>query len=150
MKIRFLIALAAVVFLAIGFGFSSNFQTAESARVINRGGKCAIPAFPAAYRQSKAVFVGEVVGEEKRGDTRYFDFKVEKYWKGKSAGRIEIAVAETTRYQAWFKKGGKYLVYATGDRDLDGALYVGRCSRSRDADDAAEDLQKLGKGKSPR
>jgi hypothetical protein len=147
MKIRFVIAFAAV-FSAIGVGFSSNFQTAESASRVKFGGKCAIPAFRSAYSQSKAVFVGEVVGEEKSGDTRIFDFKVEKYWKGTKSARLKIMVYETARYQAWFKKGGKYLIYATAGTD--GELYVGRCSRSRDAEDAEEDLQKLGEGKIPR
>jgi hypothetical protein len=145
MRIRFVVALAAI-FSALGFAVSSNFQTAESALNINS--KCAIPAFKAAFDSSKAVFVGEVVGEEKNGDERTFDFKVEKYWKGANKEHIEILVYETARYQAWFKKGGKYLIYAA--EDADGHLRVGRCSRSRDADDAAEDLQKLGEGKSPR
>ena len=145
MKIRFIVAFVAV-FSAIGFGFSSNFQTAESAGSLNS--KCAIPSFQTAYSQAKAVFVGEVVGEEKQGDTRTFDFKVEKYWKGANAENVEILVYETARFQAWFKKGGKYLIYAGGDED--GKLHVGRCSRSRDVEDAEEDLQKLGKGKIPR
>ena len=145
MKIRFVIAFAAFV-SAIGFGFSSNFQTAESAAGF--GGKCRIPDFQAAYRESKAVFTGEVVGEEKRGDTRIFDFKLEKYWKGPNDKRVEILVYETARYQAWFKEGGKYLIYASVGND--GKLHVGRCSRSRDIADADEDLQKLGKGKIPR
>ena len=147
MKIRIIVAFAAV-FSAIGFGFLSNFQKAESAGAINFNLKCAIAPFQSAYQQSKSVFVGEVVSEEKDGDTRTFNFKVEKYWKGKSAKNIRILVYETTRYQAWFKKGGKYLVYASGDED--GKLHVGRCSRSRDVDGAEEDLQKLGKGKIPR
>lgn len=146
MKIRYFIALA-VIFLAIGVAFSSDFSVTESANNLNSAGKCAIPNFQTAYRESKAVFVGEVVGEEKDGDTRIFDLKVEKYWKGAKAKRVRVYVYETARYQAWFKKGGRYLVYATADTD--GKLYVGRCSRSRDADDT-EDLQKLGKGKTPR
>ena len=145
MKIRFIIA-SAFVFSAIVFGFSSNFQKAESA--VNFNSKCAISSFQTAYQQSKAVFVGEVVGEEKDGDTRTFDFKVEKYWKGSNAKNVEILVYETARYQAWFKKGGKYLIYATADED--GKLRVSRCSRSRNVENAEEDLQKLGKGKIPR
>ena len=140
MKIRISIA-CAVVFSAIGLGFSSNFQTAESA------GKCAIPTFQTAYRESKAVFIGEVVGEEKTGDKRIFDLKVEKYWKGVSSKRVRVYVYETPRYQAWFKQGGRYLIYATADTN--GRLYVGKCSRSRGADDE-EDLPKLGKGRIPR
>jgi len=145
MKIRFIIALA-FVFSAVFFAFSSNFQKAESA--VNFKSRCAIASFQAAYNQSKAVFVGEVVGEEKDGDTRKFDFKVEKYWKGSDSENVEIFVYETARYQAWFKKGGKYLIYASADED--GKLRVGRCSRSRDLENAEEDLQKLGKGKIPR
>ncbi len=145
MKIRFIIALA-FVFSAVIFGFSSNFQKAESA--VNFKSRCATASFQAAYSQSKAVFVGEFVGEEKDGDTKTFDFKVEKYWKGSDSENVEILVYETSRYQAWFKKGGKYLIYATADED--GKLRVGRCSRSRDVENAEEDLQKLGKGKIPR
>jgi hypothetical protein len=148
MKIRFIIAFA-VVFSAIGSGFSSNFQTAEStAGLITPDPKCAIPPFQSAYQEAKAVFVGEVVGDEKDGDTRTFDFKVEKYWKGRKTKKIEILVYETTRFQAWFRKGEKYLIYANVDND--GKLRVGRCSRSRDLDAAGEDLQKLGKGRKPR
>jgi hypothetical protein len=145
MKIRFIIALA-IVFSSIVFGFSSNFQTAESA--VDFNSKCAITSFQSAYSQSKAVFAGEVVSEGKDGDTRTFDFKVEKYWKGADSKNVEILVYETARYQAWFKKGGKYLIYATADED--GKLHVGRCSRSRDLEIAGDDLQKLGKGKIPR
>ena len=147
MKIRSIIALA-IVLSAIVSGFSSNFQTAESAGWENFNSKCAIASFSSAYSQSKAVFAGEVVSEEKDGDTRTFAFKVEKYWKGTDAANVKILVYETARYQAWFKKGGKYLIYATADED--GKLHVGRCSRSRDLENAGEDLQKLGKGRAPR
>ena len=147
MKIRLVIAFAAV-FSAIGSGFSSNFQRAQSAGRADFAAKCAIQSFQTAYTGSKAVFVGEVVGEEKDGDLRKFDFKVEKYWKGAGAKRVEILVYETARFQAWFKKGGKYLIYAPADEN--GKLRVYRCSRSRDVDYAEEDLQKLGEGKIPR
>lgn len=147
MKIRFFIALAAV-FSVTGFGFLSNYQTANAANRVNFAGKCAVPAFDNAYRRSKAVFIGEVVGDEKVGDTRIFDLKVEKYWKGSAAKRIKIHVYETARFQAWFKKNGRYLIYA--DADANGKLSVYRCSRSRDIEFAEEDLQKLGKGKIPR
>lgn len=147
MKIRFVVALAAV-WAAGAFVFSSNFQTAISARRAKSGAKCAIQTFEKAFAQSKAVFVGEVVGEEKNGDIRTFDFKIEKYWKGADAEHVEILVYETARFQAWFKKGGKYLIYAP--EDPDGKLRVYRCSRSRNIEFAEEDFQKLGKGKIPR
>lgn len=147
MKIR-LIVVFAVVLSAIGFGFSSNLQKAESEALVNINSKCAIPTFQRAFQESKSVFVGEVVSEEKNGDTRIFNFKIEKYWKGADKQNIEINVYETARYQAWFKKGEKYLVYATADEG--DKLRVGRCSRSRDAENADEDLRQLGKGKIPR
>ncbi len=147
MKMRSVIASTAV-FSAIGFGLSSNIRTTQSAVVLNKEIKCRIAPFQEAYREAKAVFVGEVVGEEKNGDTRTFDFKVEKYWKNADTQNIEINVYETARYQAWFKKGEKYLVYAGGGED--GKLSVGRCSRSREAEGADEDLRQLGKGKIPR
>jgi hypothetical protein len=147
MKIRFIIAFA-VVFSAMGVIFSSNFQTTESAGSINLNSKCAIASFQSAYQESKAVFIGEVVSEEKNGDIRTFKFEIEKYWKGTDAKNVEILVYETARYQAWFKTGEKYLIYAATDED--GKLRVGRCSRSRDVENAKEDLQQLGKGKTPR
>jgi len=110
--------------------------------------KCAIASFQTAYQQSNAVFVGEVISEKKNGDTKTFDFKIEKYWKGADRQNIEINVYETARYQAWFKTGKRYLIYASADGDSE--LHVGRCSRSRDVEDAKEDLQQLGKGKIPR
>ncbi|HEY8561008.1 MAG TPA: hypothetical protein VIL74_11605 [Pyrinomonadaceae bacterium] len=145
MKIRFAIALTAVL-TAFGVGFSFNFQPAQSAETA--AAKCAVQTFPKAYAEAAAVFVGEVVGERKDGDVRTFDFQVEKYWKGADSKRVRVHVYETARFQAWFKKGGKYLIYAPADDA--GKLRVYRCSRSRDAEDAAEDLQKLGKGKIPR
>jgi hypothetical protein len=145
MKIRFIVAFTAI-FLAIGIFLSSNFRTTESAGFLDS--RCAIAPFKTAYQQSKAVFVGKVVSEEKNGDTKTFKFKVERYWKGKLAKNIEINVYETQRYQAWFQKDGKYLIYATAGED--GKLRVDRCSRSREIENGDEDLKQLGKGKIPR
>lgn len=147
MKIRIFIALAAV-FSALGFGVSSNFQTANGAHRVNFGARCAIQPFQTAYSGSKAVFIGEVVSDEKNGDVRTFEFKVEKYWKGAVKKKTKVLVYENARFQAWFRKGGKYLIYANADDK--GRLSVSRCSRSRDLEFAEEDLQKLGKGKIPR
>jgi hypothetical protein len=143
-----LIAACAVVFLAIVFGFSSNQAKAENFISAGDSRKCAIPAFKDAFGASSAVFVGKVKSEKKTGDVRVFEFEVEKYWKGSKKKKVKISVYETTRFQAWFKVGEKYLVYAAGGED--GTLHVGRCSRSRDAGEASEDLQKLGEGKRPK
>lgn len=146
MKIRIIVF--AVVFSAIGFGFSSNLQKAESAGFVRTNSKCAIPNFERAFEQSEAIFVGEVVSEEKSGDTKTFNFKVEKYWKGANKKNIEINVYETARFQAWFKTGERYLVYASANEK--GKLNVYRCSRSKSIESAEDDLKRLGKGKAPR
>lgn len=109
--------------------------------------KCAIPNFENAFRNSKAVFVGKVTNVTKVGDDRVFEFAVEKYWKGAVKKRMTVSFYETTRYQAWFKLGETYLMFAGGDPD--GQLTVGRCSRSKDLSQAGEDLKKLGKAKQP-
>ncbi len=145
MKIKFVAALAAV-FSAIGIFLLSNVKVTESAGLINS--RCYIASFKSTYRQSKAVFVGKVVSEEKNGDTKVFKFEVQEYWKGANAKNVEISVYETARYQAWFKKGEKYLIYAGIGED--GKLQIGRCSRSIAAANATEDLKQLGKGKIPR
>lgn len=147
MKIRFFLALAAV-FTAFGFSVASNFQTARGASFAAFGAKCKVNPFDIAYRQSSAVFMGEISDEEKVGDFRIFKFKVEKYWKGSIKEKTEVFVYETTRFQSWFKKGGKYLVYANANEN--GKLSVSKCSRSRSVESSEEDLKKLGKGKTPR
>ncbi|HEY0427913.1 MAG TPA: hypothetical protein VGC76_09035 [Pyrinomonadaceae bacterium] len=144
MKSKIVVAFT-VVFSAILLAFSSNLKEAEGS--VEAAGKCAIPPFKEAFQAASKVFVGAVKSERKEGNTRIFEFEVEKYWKGASGRKIEISVYETARYQAWFKVGGKYLVYAETDEDK--AFRVDRCSRSRDASDAADDLKKLGKGKRP-
>lgn len=142
------IALFILIFSAIGLIFSSNLKTAESRELKNEMERCAIPSFKTAFGQAGAVFTGEVLSVEKNGDTKTFEFKVEKYWKGAGNRKIKINVYETPRYQAFFKEGEKYLVFA--DADMNGKFYVGRCSRSREISGAAEDLKSLGKAKMPR
>lgn len=136
-----------IVFSAIAFGFSSKQAEAVNFIPAKGNGKCAILPFKDAFAASSAVFTGKVKSEKKVGDTRIFEFEVEKYWKGAKKKKIQISVYETARFQAWFEVGEKYLVFATAD---DGELKVGRCSRSKSVVDASEDLQKLGKGKRPR
>lgn len=144
MKIRYVLT-AAFLVSAFAAGVASDRASVESAGFTR---KCYISPFNEAFSRASAVFSGEVISEEKIGDTRRFVFRVEKYWKGKDASKIEISVNENARYQAWFKEGGRYLIFANADSD--GSLVVGRCSRSKDLEFAAEDLKKLGKGKIPR
>ena len=138
----------AIVFSAFTFLFSTNIQKAESIFQKNEPAKCRVLSFEVAYKESEAIFVGEVLSAEKIGDDKVFKFKVEKYWKGKDAQNVEVSVYESTRYQAWFKTGKKYLVFAKSD---DGVLHdTARCSRSKNLENASEDLTKLGEGKRPK
>ena len=110
--------------------------------------KCGVPPVDEAYKNSKAVFIGEITGVVRDGDVKTFTFKVEKYWKGAADEVIQINVQETMRYQAWFEVGEKYLVFARGNEG-DGKFWEVRCSRSKRLADASEDITKLGKAKQP-
>lgn len=144
MKNRILLT-SALVISAFGIGVSSNFQTVESR---GSGARCAVYTVKRALEISRAVFAGEVIGEEKNGDVKTFKFKVEKYWKGEDTKEIEVFVYQTPRYQSPFKDGEKFLVYAMGDED--GKLTVSRCSRSRALEYAGDDIKQLGEGKTPK
>ena len=139
------IALFILIFSAIVFVFPSNFQKAESRALNNELKKCAIPPFQTAFNQAKAIFAGEVLSVEKNSDTKTFEFMIEKSWKGENKRKIKINVYETPRYQAFFKKGEKYLIFA--DADEDGNFSVRRCSRSKAISEASEDLKLLGGAK---
>ena len=78
--------LLTVLFLAITvlIAFSPN-ESAASGKEYESMAKCAMPSFEAAYRDSKAIFVGKVLSERKEGDEKIFTFRVEKYWKGKKS-----------------------------------------------------------------
>ena len=133
----------------IAFSLSSAVRAAE---VEAEGGraKCAMPSFAQAYKNSAAVFVGEVIKEAKVGDNREFIFRVERYWKGIAAKKVKVLVYENPRYQAQFEKGKSFLVFATEDEDS-GILFDGRCSRSAEiggySSSLKDDLDKLGAGK---
>lgn len=138
------IIVAIVVLSAMLCAFPSKTVIAESE---NETARCRIFTFDEAYSSSEAVFVGKVLSEEKKGDVKTFEFEVEKYWKGAVGKKIKIEVYETARFQAWFQTGERYLIYA--EEGENGKLRVGRCSRSREVENASEDLQKLGAGKVP-
>lgn len=124
-----------------------SLTSSETVIAKNGSGKCRVFSFNEAYNASEAVFIGKVSSVEKNGDVKTFVFEVEKYWKGSNKKKIKIDVYETMRFQAYFQIGKQYLIYATPNNE--GKLSVGRCSRSREAEDAKEDLEKLGAGKKP-
>lgn len=111
--------------------------------------KCAIMKFDAEYKNSKAVFVGEVINIEREGDKKIIEFKVKTFWKGIEDSKIKIIVYENTRFESPFDKGETHLVFAKDNEE--GGLWDGRCSRSKDLNgssaDLEDDLKSLGKGK---
>ena len=128
---------------------SNSVKTASAAPAKEtEAGKCAIPSFKMAYAGAHSVFVGKVTSmtRDERGKT--FTFLVEKYWKGNKRKKAEVTVYESTRYQAFYQPGKRYLVFAGAEDD--GRLTDGRCSRSTDIADAAADIKALGKFKKPR
>lgn len=142
------IALFILIFSAISCILSSNLKIAKSYELKNELKKCAIPSFQTAFEQAKTIFAGKVLSVEKNGDTKTFEFEIARYWKGAGKRKVKINVYETSRYQAFFKKGEKYLVFAGAKED--GKFYVARCSRSKEMSEASEDLELLGEAKSPR
>ena len=140
-----------VLFLLIvspfGIAFSSNLPDGKNLTSSVVLKKCNVRSLENDFRASAAVFTGKVVKEEKVGDTRVFEFEVEKYWKGTVGKQIKVGFYETVRYQAWLKVGENYLIFATGDED--GQLYIERCSRARSLGTAGVDVRKLGAAKRP-
>jgi len=119
------------------------------AKNLESAGKCKAANLKDEYANAKSVFVGEILNVASDGDVKTFTFKVEKYWKGTADKEVEVNVQQTMRYQAWFKVGEKYLVFARGT-ETDEKLWERRCSRTKRLVDASEDLQQLGKGKKSR
>ncbi len=146
---RIFITAFAIVFSTFTFFYSSNIRKIESKPQKNEAGKCRMPSFEEAYGESEAVFIGEVLSAEKKGDDKVFKFRVEKYWKGNGEREVQIRVYESTRFQAWFKTGEKYLVFANADEE--GILRdYARCSRSKELENASDDVEKLGEAKRPK
>lgn len=132
---------------------TATAATASTAAVIGetapgKFAKCRIPPFKEAYADAKAVFVGKVlsVTQNERGKT--FEFQVEKYWKGSRVKKASVSVFESSRFQAIYEEGKRYLVFASANGE--GGLIDGRCSRSDRIADAAADLKALGRAKTPR
>ena len=143
MKLLTILILGFTTFTAI-----PNNQSQVSAMESKTFAKCRMPSFQEAYTESKTIFAGKIVSVRIEGDEKIFKFRVEKYWKGAKNKTVEVKYYETTRYQAWLKVGGRYLVYARGNDD--GTLSDGRCSLTKNYLDAKGDLKLLKKGKIPR
>ena len=139
---KFLRLAVACCLLSIFAYFPSEIKSSAGA------GRCAIAKLKTEYANSNAIFVGEVLSVSSDGDIKTFTFKIEKRWKGAASKETKVSVQETTRHQAWFEVGEKYLVFARGD-ETDGKLWEVKCSRTKSLGDASEDVSELGKIQKP-
>ncbi len=127
---------------------SNSFDASSSVMIDAASAKCRIPPFREAYTEANTIFSGKIIGVVQNERGKAFEFQVEKYWKGRSRKKVKVTVFESSRYQAIYEMGKRYLVFAGADDE--GSLRDGRCSRSNNIADAAADLRSLGKGKRPR
>lgn len=97
------------------------------------------PNHSRAFRETKAIFIGEVIKVDRRAEIpedvthvyQAITFKVVKRWKG--AQRSNVTAWESGTHEScagWkFQEGEKYLIYADSQK---GVLIVdGYCSRTR-------------------
>jgi hypothetical protein len=96
------------------------------------------------FKNSTAVFSGEVVEIRSGVNFLQAEFRVERSWKGVEAEQVSV-FTENTAESPHYRVGEKYLVFA-GTRD--GKLFTGNCSRTKRLEYADEDLKQLGEGKS--
>jgi hypothetical protein len=120
--------------------------------------ECSSPGHRKAFKNAAAVFIGEVVDINDSNvpvmeGTHYsyaVKFKIIEYWKG-DANPTVIVHTEQGAFSCdlyKFRKGEKYLVYASGKNLI---AFTG-CSRSAPLSDAvyiSEELKRLGKSKKP-
>ena len=139
---------AVILFIGVVCIFSGSSYASNAFESANA--KCAVPRFEQAYKDAKAVFVGEVINIEEEGDKKIVEFKVKKYWKGIEDTKIKVTVNENFRFQSPYEFGENHLVFAKLNEDS-GELWDGRCSRSKDLEgfspDLKGDLKSLGKAK---
>ena len=98
----------------------------------------------AVYWRSDAVFVGllrDITPPEESSDypTATLHFIVEQPFRGITTATLDVKTLSGTSCDRTFVKDRRYLIYA--DRDSDSKqLFAGPCSRTREAEDADEDL----------
>jgi hypothetical protein len=105
-------------------------------------------------REAAAIFEGRVRSIEPAdptgpgGGPLRVVFDVVQTWRGANAERVEVITAGSSAACGYgFEVGHSYLVYA--DATENGGLSVGLCSRTRPADEADEDRERLGSGVVP-
>ena len=97
-------------------------------------------------RKAGAVFTGEIVeiAPIPQGGSYLIKFKVMKFWKGVKEEFVTVQ-SPGGLCGIPFNVGEAWLVYAYGRE-----LWTDNCRRTKKAENAAEDLQALGRGKLPK
>jgi hypothetical protein len=111
--------------------------------------KCRTPGTAReALQEATAVFIGEISKISESDNTKTLEFSVEQYWKGENTKTQNVQVNVGTRYSPSFNVGERYIVYAS-ENGSGGQLTTGRCTRTKLAQYADDDIKELGKGKKP-
>ena len=97
-----------------------------------------------AVKQSKAVFLGEVLQIKTGGNYLQVRFRVERSWKGVSTEEFSVSTDNTVE-SPHYRVGEKYLVFAGL---YEGRMFTGICSRTKKVEYAQKDLDQLGEGRS--
>ena len=138
------LGVAGFVLLAASAGFACTCAPPPTNQSVER-------QVVGARNEARAVFSGEVV-EVREGPQDSFNvvvrLRVERIWKGVSAGEVSIVTGRGGGDCGYrFEAGGKYLVYAYGSAG--GPLGTNICQRTKRLADAAADLKALGRGRPP-
>ena len=101
---------------------------------------CALPTFEQQMKTASAVFTGRVLDSQHDGEQLRVRLEVEKRYQGPREKILVVRTAENTAacgYQ--FEKSRMYLVFASGEKNLEVSL----CSRTKLVTEAKEDLDRL-------
>lgn len=128
------------IFLSFLFAlfFSGGFQTVYACSCVPSSGSLDTDV-KKAYRDSSAVFSGEVTEIVRRDDYVRVKVRVEKSWKGRAARTVTIRTGFNDGdcgYQ--FAKGKKYLIYTFN------SLQTNLCTRTAELG-SSEDIKLLDK-----
>lgn len=110
--------------------------------------KCLPPPPPKdALKAADAVFSGKVVAIDKDGDFGIkVSIEVAASWKGKLGKTVTVRTAnESAACGYGFKRGERYLIYATEDGDGDKRQWhTSTCTRTKSLDEAKAEIEELG------
>lgn len=138
--------ITAAVFVS---SFSTNLVTGTTPIFsLASSEKCRAPGTAReAMQEAAAVFIGKVTQVNESDDAKTLEFSVEQYWKGEKTKTQNIQVGIGRSYSPGFAVGERYIIYAY--KSSSGQLTTGRCSRTKLAQYADDDIRELGTGKKP-